>query len=314
MVRIEKVLCPIDFSEYSHHAFDRAVAIARSHHAAVTALYVDSLPPTSALSYVGPEGLAPFSKPEVDRDRVAAEMRRFLARDGSIGVQVACEVTEAPDISREILAQADRLPADLIVMGTHGRSGFQRLLLGSVTEKVVRTARRPVLTVPGALPDVVPAGPTEFRRILCALDFSDCSIEALRYAASLSELTDASLTALHVIELTPPVYDPLFPPPLDLSGYQLAFETASRDRLRRTLQEAVPKTCRVEEIVTTGKPYREILRVAAEQHSDLIVLGIHGRNPIERMLFGSTTEHVVRRAPCAVLTVRPETRAAAAAA
>ena len=81
---------------------------------------------------------------------------------------ITYEVRDAPNVHHEILKRAEELPADLIVMGTHGRSGFQRLLLGSVTEKVLRTARQPVLTV-GEASDVVPAGGGPLKRILCGL-------------------------------------------------------------------------------------------------------------------------------------------------
>ena len=95
------------------------------------------------------------------------------------------------------------MPSDLLVMGTHGRSGFERLVLGSVTEKVLRKAACPVLSVPRNVGDVVPAPPVLFTRILCAVDFSDCSINALNHAMSLGQEADARLTVLHVIELPP---------------------------------------------------------------------------------------------------------------
>ncbi len=319
MVRIAKILCPIDFSEFSRHAFDRAVAIARSHGGAVTAIHVVPIQlATPALPYIEPQSLGPFEISEADRARIVGELRRFLAADALTGVLVSFEATEAPDIHQEILACADRLPANLIVMGTHGRSGFQRMMLGSVTEKVLRTARTPVLTVPSALPDVVPSGGGPFQRILCAVDFSACSMAALGYAAALAEESRARLAAVHVIELAPPAYDPLVGPAIDLPGYRQACETTSRERLRNVIPTAIRKSknidAGIEEMVVCGKPHHEILRIAEEWRSDLIVLGVHGRNVVDRMLFGSTVEPVVRRAHCPVLTVRAETPAAKAAA
>ena len=126
-------------------------------------------------------------------------------------VPIDTDVVDAETVHGEILAQAERLRVDLIVMGTHGRTGFQRLLLGSVTDKVLRTARQPVLTV-GA-----PAGEQDttaaFKGILCAIDFSECSIAALTYAVSLADGADAHLDAVNVIEWTPIGYDPLGGPP-----------------------------------------------------------------------------------------------------
>jgi nucleotide-binding universal stress UspA family protein len=313
MVRITKILCPIDFSEFSRHAFDRAVAIAIGHGASVTATHIVPSQATPLFPYTEPVGVEAFMLPEGDRQRLVTELKRFLAIDGPIGVPIDCQVLDAPTVYHTILIQAERLPADLIVMGTHGRSGFQRLVLGSITEKVLRAARAPVLTV-GAVPDVVPASGSSFKQILCAIDFSECSMAALDYASSLAERADADLAVLYVVEWTPIGYDPLVGPPTDLAGFRIAAETFGRERLHKVVVESAPKPRHVVEIVSSGKPHHEILRIATERQTDLIVLGIHGRNPLDRMLFGSTAEPVVRRATCPVLTVRAEADAASAAA
>jgi nucleotide-binding universal stress UspA family protein len=313
MVRIKQILCPIDFSEFSRHAFDRAVAIAKGQGASVTAIHVAPFRTGAVFPYMDPRDEEAFTLSEGERAKVLVELRRFLGADEPRGVPIDCEVWDAPSVHREILAQAARQSADLIVMGTHGRSGFQRLLLGSVTEKVLRTARMPVLTV-GAAADAVPAGGTSFKRILCAIDFSECAMAAFRYAASLAESTSAKLTALYVVEMTPMGYDPLAGPYIDLAGYWKAAENIGRERLDKAVVECGLAAAHVEGIVSSGKPHHEILRIASERQSDLIVLGIHGRNPLDRMLLGSTAEPVVRRATCPVLTVRAEPHAASAAA
>jgi len=311
MVRINRILCPIDFSDFSRHAFDRSVAIAKGLGASVTALHVAPFQATPIYPYHEPREVEAFMLSGGDRDKLTTELKRFLAVDQPIGVPVTCEVVDAPNVHHEILAQAERLPADLIVMGTHGRSGFQRLFLGSVTEKVLRTAQPPVLTV-GAATDVVSAHDFAFKRILCAIDFSACSLAALRYAATLAEPSGTKLTALYVMEWPPLAHDPLLGPPTDLTGYRMAAEAAGLERLHNVVAEL--SRIGVEEIVAAGKPHHEILRIAGERASDLIVLGIHGRNPLGRMIFGSTAEPVVRRATCPVLTVRSEVNAASAAA
>jgi nucleotide-binding universal stress UspA family protein len=313
MVRINKILCPIDFSEFSRHAFDRAVGIAKARSASVTAIHIAPFKTAPVYPYTEPRSLEAFTLSEGDPKKVLDELKRFLDVNQPVGVPIDCEVLDAPNAHKEILAQAGQLPADLIVMGTHGRSGFQRLLLGSVTEKVLRTAPMPVLTV-GAGPDVVPAAGASFERILCAIDFSNCSLDALRYAVSLAEPARAHLTVLYVVELTPIGYDPLAGPAFDFAAYEIAAESSGRERLDKTVAECAPMMTHVEKIVGTGKAHHEILRIAAERQSDLIVLGIHGRNPLDRMLFGSTAEPVVRRATCPVLTVRAEPQAASAAA
>ena len=304
MSSIKRILCPIDFSEFSKHAFDRAVAVARHHKASVIVLHVAPLPSGVAAVPFLPGGPGPFALQALDRQQVVRDMRRLLAIEKTSDVPVECQVLEAPSVLHEILEQADSLGADLIVMGTHGRSGFDRLLLGSVTERVLRRAKVPVLTVPSHALDVVPRVDAPFMRVLCGVDFSASSLNALTHAASFARESGARLTLLHVVELLPVVYEPSMAAPFDPGQYWPALERASRAQLHRIVPHSVRQTCDVEEIVTSGKSYVEILKTAEERHADLIVLGAQGHNALDRLLVGSTAEHVVRRASCPVLTVR----------
>jgi len=310
MIAIKQILCPVDFSEFSRHALAVAATLAKAHGASLAAVNVVPVP--LPIAPVPLEGAVPidFSLTPAQREHLSLALAEFV-RAPAAGLAVATEVVDAPTVHTEIVAQASRLHADLIVMGTHGRSGFQRLFLGSVTEKVVRTAPQPVLTV-GAR-DVGHAG-AAFRRILCGIDFSEYSLAALDYALTLAEGSDAELMAVNVIEWMPVGYDPLIGPPTDLVGHRLAAEASSRKRLHEVIAAARPHAAHVEEIVVTGKPHHELLRIAKERGADLVVLGVHGRNPIDRMLFGSTAEPLLRRAGCPVLTVRSAAFAGSAAA
>ena len=308
---INRILCPIDFSEFSRHTFGRAAALAKAHGASITALHVVPIPPRFTPFPLEVTVPAPAGLPMVQLEGLQRELMAFGQNDSSTAVPIEAVVVEAPTVHSEIVVQAARLPADVIVMGTHGRGGFERLLLGSVTEKVLRTARQPVLTVGSADSGT---GQGTFERILCAIDFSDCSLAALNYALALAEGANAHLTAVNVIEWTPIGYDPLIGPPTDMVGYRMSAEADGRERLHQAVVRANAKNVGVNEVVTSGKPQREILRIAREQGCDLIVLGIHGRNPIDRMFFGSTAEPIVRHAPCPVLTIRAPWPANAAAA
>ena len=166
-----------------------------------------------------------------------------------------------------------------------------------------------MLTVPRRHPDAVPATPVLFKQILCPVDFSDCSMQALNYAMSLAQEADAHLTVLHVMtdELarTPEPYGALIMNDREsLADFRRLREDDARQRLKNAVPETVAAYCRVETIVSSGKPSREILRIAAEQQSDVIVVGVHGRGAADLMFFGSTTNDVVREATCPVLTVR----------
>jgi nucleotide-binding universal stress UspA family protein len=197
MIEIQRILCPIDFSEYSRHAVDHAVALARQYESTITALHV--FPTMPVMAYApGMPGVDPIVLTPVLQDQLLVDLKGFIETESAPGVPMKPLIREGDPVS-EILSQATDMKADLLVMGTHGRSGFERLLLGSVTEKILRKASCPVLTVPRRHPDAVPATPVLFKRILCPVDFSDCSLESLEYALSLAQEADAQLTVLHVI-------------------------------------------------------------------------------------------------------------------
>ena len=133
------------------------------------------------------------------------------------------------------------------------------------------------------------------KHILVPLDFSDCSKYALQYAASLARQFGAELQLLHVIEPYPPIPEMY---PIDVETVQDS--KAELDALRRGVGEGVRSTVRL----CTGAPHAEITQAARELKSDLIVIATHGRKGITRMFLGSTTEKIVRQAPCPVLVVR----------
>ena len=194
--------------------------------------------------------------------------------------------------------------ADLLAIGTHGRSGFERLVLGSVAEKVLRKARCPVLTIPRRLPDAVPAGPVLFKQIVCAVDFSECSMHALKYALSLAQEADGRLTVVHV--LTPDLVAQvgIGEEHVSVAELQRHHEAAAIKFLEEAVPENAKVYCKPESMLLRGKPWREILRVASERQAELIVMGVQGRGAADLLFFGSTTHHVVRQAECPVLTLR----------
>ncbi len=300
MVTIHRILCPLDFSEFSRHALVRAAAIAKTHGAAITALHVVPMQLPFAPVPLDIGGSLPVRMTPAELARSRQALAEFARLDPATAVPIDCEVVEAPSIHQEIVSQAARLHVDLIVMGTHGRGGFQRLFLGSVAEKVLRQAVPPVMTVGAADSDDCGS----FTRIVCGVDFSECSLAALDYALAVADGDGAHVTIVNVIEWTPVGYDPLIGPATDLAGYRMAAEASARERLRKAVANMPVADVQIHEIVTSGKPHHELLRIAEDERADLIVLGIHGRNPIDRLFFGSTAEPVVRRAGCPVLTVR----------
>ena len=164
-----------------------------------------------------------------------------------------------------------------------------------------------MLTVPKRLPDAVPAGPVLYKRILCPVDFSDSSLHALKYAISMAQEADGQLTVLYVeaheLENAADVEDIVSDAGMTIGSFVKQREEALRRRLQEVVATA-PEFCTVESLMTHGKPWREVLRIAAERQSDLIVMGVQGRGAADLLFFGSTAQHVVREASCPVMTLR----------
>lgn len=240
---------------------------------------------------------------DAERVRLAADMRAAAAAVPAT-VRTDYLVRESESAYRGILEQICESQADLLVLGTHGRSGFQRMFLGSVTEKVIRKAPCPTLVVPPRSPDVSPATPVVFRNVVCAVDFSDCSLTALARALDLARQTAAHLTLLHVIEMPPELRENPLAADFDVDRVRAAAEAEALRRLR----DLIPDPSQIGGSVTTaveeGKPYREVLKKADNLGADLIVMGVQGRGAMDLVLFGSTTHHVIREARCPVLIVR----------
>jgi nucleotide-binding universal stress UspA family protein len=301
MIEIRRILCPIDFSDFSRRAVNHAVAIAAWYESTVTLFHIA---PVDPVVIEVPDGglLRSGAHKQIDVAALQAAMQQFAERTVGGRVPVECELAHG-STAAEILAKAETLPADLLVVGTHGRSGFERLMLGSVTEKVLRKAACPVMTVPrsSADPDTDPS--LLFKRILCAIDFTESSMHALRHALSIAQEADATLTVVHVIEVPADGHEQGLAMP-GLDGYVARAEEAARARLSSAIPEDVRAYCTIDTVMPTGKPYREILRVADERKANLLVIGVHGRGVVDRMLFGSTAQQLVRMASCPVLTLR----------
>jgi len=303
-VDISRILCPIDFSEPSHQALHHATAVARWYGARLRTLHVFVLAP--------PVGMLPplASPPEAftlapgDRETIAAHMRQMALAAGA-NAAADMVVAESPNVAAEILDQALTWPADLIVMGSHGHGGLTRLMLGSVAERVLRLADCPVLIVPHSTEHAVPPGSVEFDRILCAVDFSASSREALSYALSLGAEAGAHVTILNTIEMPPELREPPTSYLYNVEDVRTRAEASQLVRLEALIPFAVRDYCTVETTVVEGKASREVLRMAAARKVDLIVMGVQGRNAVSRAVFGSNAQDVIRHATCPVLIVHP---------
>jgi nucleotide-binding universal stress UspA family protein len=293
MIALNRILCPVDLSDPSRRALEQAARLARGYQATLVVLAVAGTP-EAPLSETPPvvRGLDVQS-----RARILAALESFTAPVVPTGVQVEIRLEEG-EVVAEIVRAAEAANADLLVMGTHGRGGFERFVLGSVANKVLRKVACPVLTVPPGMQHEVDE-PGGFGTVLCALDFSDAASQALPYALSLAQEAGGKLLLMHVVEWpTESQVSPRF----DALRDELA--AAARRRLAEAIPDGARDWCQPEVVVVPGNAAKEIVAMADTRHADLIVMGLGQRSALDRALNGTTAYQVIRTAPCAVLTVR----------
>ena len=284
---ITTVLCPVDRSDPSRRALEYAIEIARHFKARLSVLEViDAALPVFAVDPGTPLAL---------RTKALEALTAFVADAGLQDVSSDVSV-ETGDVIPEILARATDISADLIVIGTHGRSGFERLALGSIAEKVIRRSSRPILTVPPAGAALSGRG---FHTILCATDFSAPSARAFGLAVELAKRWGARILLAHVIEWPfgrTEGQDPV-------SELRRSLESTAREQLGQVAGRADRSGARIEIVLAAGSPRREIVALARGHAVDLVVLGVSGRGAMDFGVLGSTAYSVIREAAFPVLTV-----------
>jgi nucleotide-binding universal stress UspA family protein len=291
MWTIERILCPVDLSDPSRRALNYAVSLAREHGASVHAVHVVDMGSWIGITEGGPAHLVAETE-----TRLREQFDEWLS--GEADGAASSEVVHGPVVAG-ILDVARERRSDLIVIGTHGRSGFERLALGSVAEKVLRKSTCPVLVVPAREEALVRGG--RLGRIVYATDCSEPAMPALACARRLAEQADGPVSLLTVIDW--PFGESSGPDPVTQLRKNL--ETEAAESLRQLGGEFDGMT--VDIVVRRGKAAREIVAYAAESHAELIVIGVSGRGAIDRALLGSTAHQVLRDTPCPVLTVPAST-------
>ncbi len=189
------------------------------------------------------------------------------------------------------------------VIGSHGRGGVQRLVLGSVAEKVLRLATCPVLTVRSGVSVARRSRPL-FGTILCATDFSAAANRGVAYAKRLAKEANAKLVVMHALEW--PFEDAVTAGAV--AELRQSIEASARDKLAHLLPRSASDGPGAQAVVTVGKPSAAIVKLGRARSVDLIVMGASGRDATDVALLGSTTRQVIREGTRPVLTVRTVTR------
>ena len=293
MLRIQKILFPTDLSECAEAAFAQASFLAAEFGAELHVLNVIVKPHFDFSQFLGggsEEGTTPFEWAiDVDREQTT---------DRDDDVHVLHRQVEAHAASAAIVQYAEEHTTDLIVMATHGRSGMSRVVLGSVTEDVIRDAPCPVLTVHSGDHQ---GADEAIRNILVPVDFSEHGSRALRYAVQLARVYGAEIDLLHAYEeiAIPDVYG-VGPVLLPAQMVSARIEQA----LEQLAAEAQHYDVPIRTHVLIGHPALTVIDFADRHETDLIVLATHGWSGLKRLLLGSVAEKVIRMAPCPVFTVR----------
>lgn len=279
----------MDFSEFSEKVYDYAYSLARQYDSRLFVQHVTEPGLAMYENYISPEIVKDMHSQQLAD--IGERLRNLVEKHPGDKVQVETIIQQG-SAADSILSAAEEHKIDLITMGTHGRRGFDRLLLGSTLERVVRKARCAILAVHKPVRDFVspasPSGPVQLRRILWCTDFSDNSPRALEFALSVAFEYSAELTLLHVLEAT---------------------DGAEQERRASALlEEVIPDEARswarIVPLVLNGNSYQRIIEHATHAQTDLIVMGVRGRNTLDLAIFGSTTHRVIQLGPCPVLTVQ----------
>jgi len=323
-VQPKKIMCAVDFSDFTDETLAHSIALSRDFHAK---LFLAHIVTEVNTSFVHSEIAINRAKLQDEYILNAQELLGDLAKEITIDHEILVSKGDSAD---EICRLALLKEIDLLITATHGKSGIKRLLIGSVTEKLMKILHCPLLVLRSKEHDFISLSNHEMRlkKVLVGCDFSPDSKLAFNYGLSLAQEYQAELYLTHVIKPTEHIelkssdYINVIPGNYvhwRTSDYfemqkKVTQETqekikALRSGLERQLYYMIPEEClnwcTPHTILLAGEPYKELIKYAKAQEIDMIVLGIRGHTLLEKLLVGSTTDRVIRQAPCPVLVVRP---------
>jgi nucleotide-binding universal stress UspA family protein len=307
---IRNILVPIDFSELSIRAIRTARRLARRFGASIHLAHVRQLDYATFAAPSPP--IVPFSfRPyEENGERSVLKQLNALAREHGISPAI-CHVLGGAPAFDEVCRLAQNIPADLIVMPTHGRTGLKHVFLGSTAERIVQHSPCPVFVVREKKQRPKTGSSLSIGTIVVPLDFSNCSRKGLRYAIHFANQFGARIILLHATYLGY-IYSSEGNAIYDVRGLQEAARKNAERRMRELVRVVKFGRMKFETVISEGSPVLDICAAAKDHNVDLIITSTHGFTGFKHVLIGSIAEQVVRHAPCSVLVVpsHPQTRMA----
>jgi nucleotide-binding universal stress UspA family protein len=284
MIRVKTIMVPVDFSEASKKAVNYGLSLALEFD---SRLILAHIAPYDPQAYDSAKTLLLELIPKEYRDGLDYEI-----------------IVKAGEARQELLGIVEDREVGLVVMGSRGRSYFERLLLGSVTERMLRKLHVPVLTVSHLDPEkeLHTPGPVPLRRIVYATDLAEGTEAGLEFSIRLARGLDAQLTVLHVLQ----AMDAAFHGPdtiAFLPDYAEEVRAQARERLNGLVALVSDGSVPISTVIVDGVPYESINRVAEQENSDLIVINLQAKGRLERALLGTTAERVIRTATVPVLSL-----------
>jgi nucleotide-binding universal stress UspA family protein len=282
MIHIKSIMVPVDFSDTSKKAVNYGLSLALEFNSRLVLAHI-----------------TPFTT----RGEEEGQLRDLIPADCREALEFEI-VIKSGEVRHELLEIVKEKEIDLVVMGTHGRPYFERLLLGSVTERMLRKLHIPILTVSHLDPDkeIVKPAAVPFDQILYATDLSEGSEAGLELSVRLARGLDAQLTVAHIVQ----PFDAVFRG-METAAYlpEVVAETRAQvgEKLARSIARVSDGSVPITTALAEGVPYEAINRVAAEVKADLIVINLQSKGMLERALLGSTAERVIRTATVPVLSL-----------
>jgi len=289
MKPIERILAPIDFSNHGEHAVKAASFLAKHLKAKLSILHIVNQAPFDG-HFFGPASVDLVNQIE-EKARVELSNAVQQWTRGEQEAQIEVDVG-VPYV--DILRYAKNQKSQFLVVGTHGREGLERMVLGSVAETLVQKSEVPVWVVKG-----------EFRppqRLLLLTDFSAASRAGFALGLFLAKLFGASVHLLHIYEFP---YLPSFSM-VDVTEYELKIKEMRKEELGKWAEEARISKLEVQAVLREGKVGEQVQKYVTEEKIDLLVMSTHGETGLFYKHLGSVAHHLIRHLPCSAITVRPE--------
>ena len=310
-LNVQNIIVPIDFSKMSVQAIQIARQLARRFGASIHLAHVRHL--NYAADFVAPAPpVIPFSFMTYEQVGEQTALKDLKNVANECGVSSAtCDVLSGAPPFDEICRLAQTIPADLVVMPTHGRTGLKHVFLGSTAERIVQHSSCPVLVTRGTALQANNGSRFRIKTILVPVDFSNCSREGLRYAIAFANEFGAKIILLHATYLGY-IYACEGTAIYDIPGLQKAARKTAERKMHELVRSVNFGAVKFETAFTDGSPVIDICAFAKDHDVDLIITSTHGVTGFTHVLIGSIAEQVVRHAPCSVLVVpsHPHVRAA----